>query len=514
VLYKDMIDGTAPQKKEFAKLSHTAQLAREDDLNYIWVDTCCIDKSSSSELQEAINSMFFWYERSEICYAYLSDVEDPISFDEDDRVWESFPNARWFTRGWTLQELLAPLHIVFYSKSWKRIGSRSELQGQLSVITGIRRCFLEEKRKFEDRCSKKLPGTMIRSFNEPPASVAERMSWAAKRQTSRPEDIAYSLLGLFSVHMAMLYGEGEKAFLRLQEEILKQATDYSIFAWRDPNASYQRNFRGLLAENPSWFADAGNIRPEIIQHDELPPVFVTGRGLQIEANILKLDPFGNEAVIFLGCRLVVLWLGIIVRRSGSGSTYSRVCFDQLLGFEENPFHAQSRHWQMIYAPQFVEMGTPWKTRFPIQKELVASHSSVLSDLSPLFLSRPQTGEWDFLGWTTKWKMLWKAPLLEDETGSIVVSDTTWSEEVTLEMQFVPMAVKVPDGSHNLREKSNSDDYYGLTYHVKSEGHALSADEPQYGNWEFGVNTHPVKKDEFVAKSAAGIPLVILFWSSG
>ena len=177
-------------------------------LEWIWIDTCCIDKRSRAELSEAINSMFKWYQRSEECYVFLPDVYDG----EGHRTWYQLDRSVWFTRGWTLQELLAPLRVEFFDARFRSIGSRWDIRKSIEEITGIDEDFL----KFPDHL--------------PRASVAERMKWASHRQTTRAEDAAYSLLGIFDVNMPLLYGEGKKAFKRLQAEIIRKSADESIFA--------------------------------------------------------------------------------------------------------------------------------------------------------------------------------------------------------------------------------------------------------------------------------------------
>ncbi|ORY08191.1 hypothetical protein BCR34DRAFT_675109 [Clohesyomyces aquaticus] len=169
---------------------------------------CCIDKTSSAELSEAINSMFHWYRASARCYAYLSDVDAlPGSDDLPD-----ITHSRWFTRGWTLQELLAPASVQFYSSDWTFLGSKLRLCHELSHITNIDVNVL-------------TTGT----FDH--ISIATRLSWARSRKTTRIEDRAYCLMGIVGVDMPLLYGESERSFIRLQKEILKTSEDYSIFAW-------------------------------------------------------------------------------------------------------------------------------------------------------------------------------------------------------------------------------------------------------------------------------------------
>jgi hypothetical protein len=186
------------------KLEGLRKLAKSEGIDYIWVDACCIDKSSSSELEEAINSMYQWYQWAVVCYVYLADVvETDISSGER----SSFRQSCWWQRGWTLQELLVPIGVDFYDSRWNKIGNKSEMSPIIEDITGI-------------------PRVVLFGVKEPrQASVAQRMSSAAKRITTRKEDLAYCLLGLFEITMPMIYGEGEKAFFRLQEEILKVTSE-------------------------------------------------------------------------------------------------------------------------------------------------------------------------------------------------------------------------------------------------------------------------------------------------
>ncbi|ORY08990.1 heterokaryon incompatibility protein-domain-containing protein [Clohesyomyces aquaticus] len=203
VTYQDMMAG-ARWKKGFEKIRECCLQAHVDGFDYVWIDTCCIDKSSSAELSEAINSMYKWYQRSAVCYAYLSDVRPDGS---DRQNWirqassiEAFLNSKWWTRGWTLQELIAPSIVKFFGQGvidWIEIGSKASLVASISSKTGI-----DEET---------LHGQDVRK-----ASIARRMSWTSTRQTTRSEDMAYCLLGIFGVNMPLLYGEGNRAFLRLQ----------------------------------------------------------------------------------------------------------------------------------------------------------------------------------------------------------------------------------------------------------------------------------------------------------
>jgi hypothetical protein len=212
--------------------------------------TVWIDKNSSAELSEAINSMFEWYRKAEVCYAYLADVPARQAA----RLYSTFRRSRWFERGWTLQELLAPTTVVFYDEEWREIGTKSSLSKAISSITGI------------------SPSDMVRFAD---ANVAVKMSWASKRRTTRIEDIAYSLMGLFGVNMPLLYGEGKNAFIRLQLEIIKMSDDETIFAWSGSENS------GLLAPSPSAFYLSGDVRQ--IHFDKSRPLYsMTNKGLQME----------------------------------------------------------------------------------------------------------------------------------------------------------------------------------------------------------------------------------------
>jgi hypothetical protein len=210
VTYRDLIDGTGKNKVGYEKIRFCGEQARHDGLQYFWVDTCCIDKSNNNELAEAINSMFRWYRDAVKCYVFLVDVPraDVDTTDHSHQLpWESaFRTSRWFTRGWTLQELIAPTSVEFFSENWELLGDRISLERHICEITRIP--------------SKALRGSPLAEF-----SATERMSWAETRQTTREEDIAYSLLGIFDVYMPLIYGEGrEHAFKRLRKEIQNSLT--------------------------------------------------------------------------------------------------------------------------------------------------------------------------------------------------------------------------------------------------------------------------------------------------
>lgn len=205
----------AKAKKGFAKIDMACKQAQKHGLDYLWVDTNCIDKASSTELSEAVNSMFRWYQRSTVCYAYLSDVESsPGGFDMTNKEdVQEFSASEWFKRGWTLQELLAPVTLIFYSRGWSEIAPRSTMADLICETTRIDTVYLHGDEMFKN------------------ASIAQKMSWVSRRETKRIEDMAYCMLGIFDVNLPLLYGEGRKSFIRLQEEIIRTANDQSIFCW-------------------------------------------------------------------------------------------------------------------------------------------------------------------------------------------------------------------------------------------------------------------------------------------
>ena len=257
----------AEKKKGFQKIRSACSRALDDGYSFVWVDTNCIDKTSSSELSEAINSMFAWYRDAAVCYIYLDDV--PSEGDVDSALYRS----HWFTRGWTLQEIIAPRTCFIYSQDWVLLGDKDNfsLSSQISDITGIDVEFLLHGAPLSD------------------ASVAKRMAWMANRTTTRIEDMAYCLLGIFDINMSLLYGEGEKAFIRLQEEIIKVSNDQSIFCWKYSYPEVPRGWLSLLAPSPAAFRDSGPyystqkpLSTYVWVEDVAHPYAITNLGLSIE----------------------------------------------------------------------------------------------------------------------------------------------------------------------------------------------------------------------------------------
>jgi hypothetical protein len=205
VTFQDLTNGLESEKKGYGKIQFCSKQAKKHGLQYFWVDSCCIDKSDSVDLQAAINSMFRWYQNAARCYVYLSDVSAGSDSGPTDIQWEpAFRASRWFTRGWTLQELLAPRSVEFFSQDEKRLGDKASLEQQIHDITGI--------------APRALQGHLSDFSND------ERRMWAAKRRTTIEEDQVYCLLGIFEVFLPLIYGEGrDHAYRRLQDEINKHA---------------------------------------------------------------------------------------------------------------------------------------------------------------------------------------------------------------------------------------------------------------------------------------------------
>ena len=212
VTFQDIKGADVKNEERCKKIRNTCTIAADHGFDYVWIDTCCIDKTSSAELSEAINSMYRWYQESGVCYAYLADVLSKADDHQSIARSSEFSECRWFTRGWTLQELIAPSTVIFFDQKWQEIGTKSSLRQPISEITGI-------------------PDSILLGDDLERASIAQRMSWASGRESTRVEDGAYCLMGIFFVNMPLLYGEGERAFIRLQEEIIRVSDDHSLFAW-------------------------------------------------------------------------------------------------------------------------------------------------------------------------------------------------------------------------------------------------------------------------------------------
>lgn len=288
----------------YKKVADFCELSRTGGTAWAWVDTCCIDQKSSAELSEAINAMWSYYENAKTCYAYLNDCRTDVN---------DWHRSAWWTRGWTLQEMLAPRQVLFYDQDWNMIGSIKTLAEKIADITKIPQAILLGAASTGSCC------------------IAEMMSWASMRETTRIEDRAYSLLGLFHINMPLLYGEGNRAFQRLQIHLIEKYSDLSILAWRSEEALHSnkspssRSSRGdtvkpadavsagsVLASSPSSFRlchdmESVKITSEVWEMTQqiatakteqqypivpnLPaytPPRVTGWGLELRANVIEM----------------------------------------------------------------------------------------------------------------------------------------------------------------------------------------------------------------------------------
>lgn len=310
VSFRDMQNlSVATKLKGFAKIRRSCELALEEKYQYVWIDTCCINKESSADLSEAVNSMYRWYQASAVCYAYLSDVQADGS--GQILLEQQIKDSVWFTRGWTLQELLAPPNVRFYNRHWIALGTKETLDTVLTQTTGIDEDILRGEEPLASR------------------SIAQRMSWASERRTTRKEDRAYCLLGIFDVNLPLLYGEGsKKAFLRLQEEIIKQSDDHTIFAW----PIHRSNQPGLLADEPKAFRHCQSV-VAVESRRGRTPYSMTNRGLSIK---LLAAPYTVDTYLvcldcvdgslpFEGSPLYENYrLGIFIRRLNEDDQFARV----------------------------------------------------------------------------------------------------------------------------------------------------------------------------------------------
>lgn len=295
----DLLEETITSKEGYAKILAATRLASAASLEWLWVDTICIDKTSSAELTEAINSMYAWYHHAVVCYAFLGDVP---AMTEDHPEFESkIAGSRWFTRGWTLQELIGPRTVDFYSQSWTRLGNKSEgrFPEIIAKTTGIDVSYL-------------IGATPLSV-----ASVAKKMFWLSRRKTTRTEDMAYCMLGIFNINMPLLYGEGQRAFARLQEEIIRSHYDHTIFCWTREEA-FPTNWVSMLAPWPSAFRESGHYVRKSMTRDSTP-YSMTNLGLSINLPIIH-----NYEGFF----------GVLDAGIGGGNTNVRACISLRSGEDD------------------------------------------------------------------------------------------------------------------------------------------------------------------------------------
>ncbi|KAI6041046.1 hypothetical protein EDC04DRAFT_2893445 [Pisolithus marmoratus] len=387
VLFEDMKQLLIMRDKErkeirgrtgYKKIVQTCRRAQKDGLEWVWIDTCCINKESSSELSEAINSMYKWYANAELCYAYLHDTLG----DYWTNPRESRATPKWFSRGWTLQELIAPKVVHFLDRKWERIGDKAELAWALSEITGIPDKVLKEG----------LQKALSRAGNVGRPSVAQIMSWAADRTTTREEDRAYSLLGLLGVHMPMLYGEGKNAFRRLQLEIIRTSNDQSVFAWdcdresgwsdsilADDPGCFQ-DCGAVVARDPEWFTNELRVRYGMADdelskctQEQLRTFTVTNDGIQIW---LPTETFGLYTKVTLACWHSHAEYLITIRLVICGSTCCRI-----FGYIPRPKYPGKLEFKQHFLP-YKETKYPSAFTFELQDQTLSHDGFVLDRVIP------------------------------------------------------------------------------------------------------------------------------------
>ena len=301
VTFEEIHTDAVTSKKGYSKIEYACRQAFRDGYSYVWIDTCCINKQSSAELSEAINSMFRWYQSAAVCYVYLVDFEYDVDAEANNEAY--FQTARWWSRGWTLQELIAPSKVQFYDRKWHLYGDKAELADTVCRLTRIDPSVIQDAKRLQSM------------------SVAKRMSWASRRVTSGDEDQAYALLGIFNVSMPLLYGEGGvKAFQRLQEEIIRTSTaaDHSILAWMSWEGEVTphdhlaltsfaghlepANYRNLLSPSPYGFRHGYNIVSWALPQSETFDLTSRGFRISIFTGSTSVSSDSRAIKVALNCR--------------------------------------------------------------------------------------------------------------------------------------------------------------------------------------------------------------------
>ena len=360
---------TIKAKKGYWKItSSCAEVNRSQKFlpcSHIWIDTCCIDKTNNAELSEAINSMFKWYRNAFACLVFLADV--PATDEKGAKFRESIRSSDWFERGWTLQELLAPERVYFYNQEWERLFERSEKATLIAQITRIEVGILKGYETLSEACT------------------AKKMSWAATRKTTRKEDQAYCLLGLFNVSMPLLYGEGDKAFVRLQEEIIRQSGDLSIFAWGYQSFT-MNDTPGMFAHSPADFIGCWNFGSE-----PLPAVIsVTNITLDVTLSYCRPDTDQSKFVYgnlncFVRRTYGSIFLPLVKLSSRDGQTSHTTRYRRAAGVR--PILVIYKRPPFNNTPHFPFKGWIWETAtLSIRKFEPYSELSSLPDAAEIVLT--------------------------------------------------------------------------------------------------------------------------------
>ncbi|RMJ14382.1 hypothetical protein CDV36_005907 [Fusarium kuroshium] len=354
ITYQDMktrkgdIKNDVYKQKGWSKLRKYCDRAAKDGWEWAWMDTCCIDKTNPADTQEAINAMFRWYQSAGICYAHLEDVDVlrdvknmdlPQNVDFDGTVGSRnaanpngplhkalerfFIKAKWFTRGWTLQELLAPHYLVFVDRAWRRIGTRESWAHEIERASNIEAHHL----------------TSFEPTDFASCSTAMRFSWASGRETTVEEDETYSLLGLFGISLPLIYGEGSRqAFNRLQRQLIIVYNDDSLFSWKEPQAIASKSGWGILARSVKDFWDASKVKALGHYGNTFS---MTNQGLAITAKHWRHKADLNAGLIRLNCSFgsdSSQETGIYLTYDADADAYHRIRIHQLCDMSQVNFN--------------------------------------------------------------------------------------------------------------------------------------------------------------------------------
>ncbi|KAF5577103.1 beta transducin [Fusarium pseudoanthophilum] len=369
------------KQKGWLKLRYYCGRAFNDGWEWAWMDTCCIDKTNPADTQEAINAMFRWYQRAGVCYAHLDDVDfsktrEIVSLTEDTDLDSSmdylrealkgdFIRAKWFTRGWTLQELLAPNYLIFVDREWRHMGTREGWALEIEKASNI-----------EARHLNAFSPTDFTS-----CSTAMRFSWASGRETTVEEDESYSLLGLFGISLPLIYGErGRQAFNRLQRQLINVYHDDSVFAWKGSHPDLRLEV-GILARSIKDFWDSSKVTKG--QYGNA--YAMTNRGLEITSKYWRQRSNPESVIVRLNCRVrlapdVEKETGIHLTHDAVTDIYHRAHIHELCDTGQldlsDWYEERSREPLFIQADNYLEPVTSsaiFVVEYPEQIQIVATY---------------------------------------------------------------------------------------------------------------------------------------------
>ncbi|KAF5535575.1 beta transducin [Fusarium napiforme] len=387
ITYRDMKTRTGDIKngvykqKGWSKLKDYCHRASKDGWEWAWMDTCCIDKTNPADTQEAINAMFRWYQNAGVCYAHLSDVNfsttsqilsltentspDPSMNSLRTAAKNEFTGAKWFTRGWTLQELLAPHYLIFVDREWRHMGTRESWALEIEKASNI-----------EARHLNAFNPTDFAS-----CSTAMRFSWASGRETTVEEDESYSLLGLFGISLPLIYGEGgRQAFNRLQRQLIHVYHDDSVFAWKSSQSDPKPGV-GILARSVKDFWDASKVKAG--QYGNA--YSMTNRGLEITSKYWRQRSNPDGVIVRLNCKIgsasdAEKETGIYLTHDAAADVYYRARIHELCDLGHlnlsDWYEERRREPLFIRADNYLEPATSsamFAIEYPEQIQIVAAY---------------------------------------------------------------------------------------------------------------------------------------------